>query len=396
MEEKNKLTIIKSLQIGTVCICSYMVSYYLRNLLSVTSPEMLSSGQYTKEFLGSLSSVYMLLYAIGQLINGVVGDIVKPKWMITAGTVLSGFASIAFAYTKSLTVQLALFALIGFSLSMLRGPLVKTISENTPPAHSRLICTFFSFASFTGPMIASLISIFFNWQNTFLIAGIIAVIVGLSVYLLFTAFEKKEKITYSYSKNSSGLKNIFKVFTLKYFVFYVFVGAMAEISSTSINFWIPSYLSEQLCFSEDLSKIIYSAMSVIKSVTPFITLFFFNLFNEKSIRMTRIAFSLAAVFFVIMRFVGNPFVNIVSLLLAQMAIGSASALLWSIYIPSQKESGMVSTINGVLDFTGYAFASLANLIFANSINHLGWNNIISVWAFMALAAAVVAFAVKDK
>ena len=88
METNKKTELSKAVQIGTACVSSYMVSYYMRNVLSVTSPEMLSSGIFTKEFLGTLSSVYMLLYAIGQLINGVIGDIVKPKLMITGGMIL--------------------------------------------------------------------------------------------------------------------------------------------------------------------------------------------------------------------------------------------------------------------------------------------------------------------
>ena len=199
METNKKTELSKAVQIGTACVSSYMVSYYMRNVLSVTSPEMLSSGIFTKEFLGTLSSVYMLLYAIGQLINGVIGDIVKPKLMITGGMILCGLVSVLFSVIDQPIVQIVLFALIGFSLSMLRGPLVKTISENTSPSHSRVICTFFSCAAFTGPLIASLISMFFNWKKTFICAGIIAVLVGLFVYIIFTIFEKKGRITYTFT-----------------------------------------------------------------------------------------------------------------------------------------------------------------------------------------------------
>lgn len=395
MEIKNKMELKKALQIGIACVSSYMVSYYMRNILSVTSPEMLSTGVFTKEFLGTLSSIYMLLYAIGQLINGVIGDIVKPKLMITSGMILCGLSSILFALTSYPFIQIAMFAIIGFSLSMLRGPLVKTISENTSPKYSRVICTFFSFAGFTGPLIASLISMFFNWKKTFIIAGIIALIIGFFVYFIFTLFERSGRITYTFSKNSNGFSNIFKVFTLKHFLFYIFVGAIAEISAASINFWVPTYLTEQLCFTENTAKIIYSAMSFVKSITPFITLFIFNMLKEKDIKMARLAFVFSTVFFIGMRFIDIPYLNILCLLLAQMAIGSASSLLWSIYIPSQRESGMISTINGVLDFSGYLFAAIANILFAHSISGLGWSGIITLWISMAFIGFVVSVFTKE-
>ena len=395
MENKKASALRSAVQIGTVCVSSYVVSYYMRNVLSVTSPDMLKTGLFTKEFLGSLSSVYMLFYAIGQLINGIMGDIVKPKLMIVGGMVLCGFSSLFFSFSENPAVQIFLFAIIGFSLSMLRGPLVKTISENTQADHSRVICTFLSCASFTGPLIASLISIFFDWRNTFIIAGIIALLIGFFAWLVFTLFEKKGYITYTLSKNSSGFKNIFKVFFLKHFIFYIFVGAIAEISAASINFWIPTYFTEQLCIDETAAKTIYSLMSFIKSVTPFITLFLFNLLKGKDIKMIRFSFVFAVVFFLGMRFVNIPYLNIVCLLLAQMSVGSASALLWSIYIPSQRESGMVSTINGVLDFSGYIFASVANLLFAHAIGNFGWNGIILLWCALPAAGLVMALMTKD-
>lgn len=396
MENVKKTEISKAIQIGIVCVSSYMVSYYMRNVLSVTSPDMLETGLFSKEFLGYLSSVYMLFYAIGQLINGIIGDIIKPKLMVAGGMVLCGLSSMLFAAANGQIIQIILFALIGFSLSMLRGPLVKTISENTQPNHSRIICTFFSFAGFTGPLIASLISMFFDWRNTFIVAGSIALVIGVLAYLVFTVFEKKGRITYAFSKSSNGFKGVLKIFLLRHFVFYIFVGGIAEISYASINFWVPTYFVEQLGIAENTAKAIYSAISCIKSITPFITLFFFNLFKEKDIKMIRFSFIVATAFFLGMRFINNPYMNIFCLLMAQMSIGSASSLLWSIYIPSQRESGMVSTINGVLDFTGYLFASVANILFANIIDSLGWDSIVALWCALPAIGFIMSLMTKQK
>ena len=82
-DEKSELN--KALKIGSVCIISYMLSYYMRNILSVTTPEMLENGDFTKEFIAAMSSVYMIVYASGQLVNGIIGDIIKPRYMVLSG-----------------------------------------------------------------------------------------------------------------------------------------------------------------------------------------------------------------------------------------------------------------------------------------------------------------------
>lgn len=395
MKTKINTALGNAIKIGVTCIGCYMVRYYMKSVLSVTSPDMLETGLYTKELLGYLSSAYMIAYAVGQLICGVAGDIIKPKKMVSLGMTICGISSILFSFIDNSFVQILLFALMGFSLSMLRGPLVKTVSENTEPNHSRVICTFFSFAGFSGPIIASLIATIFNWKNTFIVAGAIAFALGISAFAIFTSLEKSNSISYTLSQNSPGFRSIYKVFTLKHFPFYVFVGAIAEISSTSITFWTPTYYTEHLLLSSDMAKIVYTATSIISCVTPFITLFIFNLFKEKDIKMIRFSYLFAAIFFMGVFFFDNIYINVICLLLAKMSIGTSSSLLWSIYIPAQRKSGMVSTVNGVFDFSGYLFAAAANLLFAHSIASLGWSGIIGLWFCMPLVGMIVALFTKQ-
>lgn len=396
MKSEKRQELIKTLEIGVTCISAYMVRYYMANILSVISPEILEQGIFTKEFLGLLSSAYMLLYAVGQLVNGVVGDIVKPKRMIVSGMMLCGIAAIFFTIIDNPTIKVIFYGSIGFFLSMLRGPLVKTISENTSPKHSRVICTFFSFSSFAGPLIASLISMFFNWKNTFLIAGIMAVIIGILAYIVFTIFEKRGQISYTLSKNTDGFRNILKVFSLKNFKFYMYVVLLTEFTFVVVTFWLPTYMTEKLGFEPNMSKSIFSVISFIKSFTPFITLFFFNLFKEKDIKMMSYSFLSGSLFIVGMWVFEVPYLNVLFILLSQIAIGTASSLVWSIYIPSQRKSGMVSSINGILDFTGYLFSSFATVIFSSLIGPLGWGAIIGFWLILTLSGSVVAYIANRK
>ena len=114
----------------------------MRNLLGVLTPDMLKTKLFTKEMIGTFSSVYFFVYALGQLFNGRSGDKVKPKYMVLCGLVVCGLSSVAFAFTTLMYQRVFMFALMGYSLSMLRGPLVKTISENTIPKYARICCVF--------------------------------------------------------------------------------------------------------------------------------------------------------------------------------------------------------------------------------------------------------------
>ena len=63
----------KAILIGGLCALAYLAVYVARNILSAVTPEMIDSGIFTTEAIGTMSSLFFIAYAIGQLINGLLG-----------------------------------------------------------------------------------------------------------------------------------------------------------------------------------------------------------------------------------------------------------------------------------------------------------------------------------
>jgi sugar phosphate permease len=97
-----------------------------------------------------------------------------------------------------------------------------------------------------------------------------------------------------------------------------------------------------------------------------------------------------------MLFAPNRYVSILFLLLALMSMSCTSALLWSIYIPSLGKTGKVSSVNGILDCTGYVAAALANLLFANVMANVGWNTVFVLWASLGVIGITSTLFVRNK
>ena len=104
-----------------------------------------------------------------------------------------------------------------------------------------------------------------------------------------------------------------------------------------------------------------------------------------------LAFSCAAVAFLLVYAVHIPVLNIVFLVLSVMSSNCASTMLWSRYCPSLRETGLVSTAAGFLDFVSYMAASAASSVFANAVSVIGWGNLILVWAGLMVAGVLVVF-----
>ena len=62
--------------IGTLCSVSYFAIYNARNSLSAVTPQMVENG-FSEAYIGAISSLYFVFYAVGQLVNGLIGDHIK-------------------------------------------------------------------------------------------------------------------------------------------------------------------------------------------------------------------------------------------------------------------------------------------------------------------------------
>lgn len=380
----------KAWRIGSFCIATYLASYVTRNILSVSTPEMIKEAFFTKEYTGLLSSICFIFYAVGQLINGFIGDRVHPKYMIIMGLGISSVSTFVIPIFDNRILHFTAFALIGFGLSMLRGPLMKVISENTAATHARMICTLFSMAGFAGPLIASILSIFFKWRAVFTATGVISVIITVLAVAAITTLEKRGEIKFV-PKCDKGIAGILNVFKLEDFIFYMLISSIGEIAGSSITFWIPTYTTEHLGFSNDAASTIYSVVYFSTLFTPFITLLIYEKLIRNGIKLALVMYVISAVFFIAVRFTAAPVLNVSMLIIAKMAAAAASSIVWSAYIPGLARSGKVSSANGVIDAAGYAMASLANVLFSTFVGRLGWGGIVNMWYIIMLIGAAVSF-----
>ena len=385
-------------KIGAFCVLTYLINYYIRKLLPVLSTDMTASG-FSEIVYGLISSTYMIAYSVGQLVNGIIGDYIKPKYMVPAGLMLSSAGLFLFSLTKAHVWAIVGFGIVGFGLSMMRGPLVKVISENMEVKYARISCTFLSFVSFAGPLLVGLVAAFMEWQSVFIFSAFLTLLVAALIFVVLTTFERRGLIRPMESgsgrqKREKG--DFWRVFGLKNFVVYIFIGMIIETLDSSLDQWLTIFFSDHLLLPDATSKIVYYVISTLRALCPFISLLFFKLFRGQDLVLIRVAYSVTAALFLLMLFVPNAYISVVLLTLALMCASVSSSTMWSIYIPSLGKSGKVSSVNGILDCFGYAGASVMNMVFALLNTHFGGNGLILAWVALPLLGVILTlFGKKD-
>ena len=159
---------------------------------------------------------------------------------------------------------------------------------------------------------------------------------------------------------------------------------------TSVVFWMPTYIAQYLGFSSDAAAMMFTAATFVISLTTFITIFVYEKLGHNMDKTILLMFCVSAIAFAMLYVVKAPAANICIMVVAIMASNGAATMLWSRYCPSLRDTGMVSSATGFLDFVSYMSAALSSKLFANAVGAIGWGNLILVWLAIVVGGIIVA------
>ncbi len=390
IEHKNK-KVLNAIYIGTLCSVAYLAVYFARNILGAVTPEMVEGG-YTEGYIGKVSSVYFIFYAVGQLINGAVGDKVKARYMISIGLFMAGVTSILFSRlsVNYADIAIVIYGFTGFFLAMIYAPMTKVVAENTDPIYATRCSLGYTFASFIGSPLAGVAAAMLVWQNVFFVSSIVLVIMAVMCFLFFLLLEKKGVVKYNQYAREKEKGGSIKVLIKHKIIKFTFISILTGVVRTTVVFWLPTYISQYLGFSAKTSAMLFTIATFVISFTAFISIFIYERLKRNMNLTILLMFSYSALFFMLVYLVKQPVLNMLFIVIAIMSSNGAATMLWSRYCPGLRDTGMVSSATGFLDFISYMAAAASSTIFANAVSLIGWGNLILVWFGLMIVGVIVA------
>ena len=373
-----------------MCFFVYLACYTARNILSVVSPQMERDG-INKTVVGLMSAVSFFSYGFGQLINGLLGDRIKLKYMLLTGLLLSALSCALFGIIRDVTLCTLLWCVCGFGNSFFYAPLVKTVAEHTEGRHAEICMTALNAASILGAVVAGVIGgAVGSWRTAFYVTAIIlcaSLVLEVIINTVLDKIYKKEEQT-EQGENSfadmkgfkSGVLSVAELMPIKaFFKQFLSAGGIVVIllmviqgtAKNAITFWVPTYISDRLNFDPHTAALITAVMMAVTTFNQVISIFLYHLFKGKFARVVGFSFAVALVCFVLLIFVKSTILNLILLIVAVCAYNWAGNIIWTFYCRSFRSTGRVSFLVGFLDCSGYIAAGLANLVFSNAVDSIG-------------------------
>lgn len=376
--------------IGIMCSVSYLAVYIARNILGVVSPKLIEEGIFTTEQIGKLSSIYFITYAIGQLINGVIGDRIKSKYMISIGLIMAGVCNFLFsALSGSWYTAYIAYGMTGFFLSMIYAPMTRVVAENTEPIYATRCSLGYTFSSFFGSPLAGVLAMLFVWQGVFLASSTALWIMGIVSFTFFSILERKGIIRYNRHHKEKEKGGGIKVLIQNQIVKFTMISIITGVVRTTVVFWLPTYFTQHLGFSSEDSSVIYMVATFLISMSAFVAVFLYERLKRNMDLTILLSFASASISFLLVSFIDNPVWNILFIITAVLLSNCASSMLWSRYCPGLRDTGMVSSATGFLDCVSYLAASVSSTLFANAVSAIGWGKLILVWFGLMVLGVIV-------
>ncbi len=164
-------------------------SYYLcRVNFAVAPPAILKEfPSWTSAQIGTIPSVYAVFYAIGQIVNGTLGQRYGSRIMMTCALLIAATTNLLFSFTASFSVMLALWAINGFGQSAGWSLLVGTVANwNTSQRRGTvlgLLSTCYTVGNVLSWLLAGVMIDSINWRAAFWAPSLITFPMAVVFYL---------------------------------------------------------------------------------------------------------------------------------------------------------------------------------------------------------------------
>lgn len=381
-----------AIMIGVLCATAYLAVYIARNILSAVTPQILEEGIFDEAFIGKMSSVYFICYAIGQLINGMIGDKIKARWMMSIGLFGAGVTNFVFQFiTATPMTALVVYGITGFFLAMIYAPMTKMVAENTEPLYATRCSLGYTVSSFLGSPLAGVLAAALAWQTVFTTSSVILWIMAITVFVFILTLEKKgivknNQFVAEKKKGKGKIQLLIKHRIVK----FALISFITGIVRTTVVFWLPTYFNQYLGYSATTAATVFTIATMIITFNSFIAVFVYEKLRYNIDATILIMFSCSTVFFLLTFIVDIPILNIIFIVLAVMSANGAASMLWSVYCPSLKSTGVVSSATGFLDFLSYSAAALSTFLFGGIVDIIGWGWLIIIWTGLMAIGVVIA------
>ncbi len=369
----------------------YFASYLTRINFAAIIQAIVADTGYSKSALSFIPVCLFITYAIGQVVNGRLGDKLNPQNLLFCGIFASSLINLVFPLCAgSIVLMSVLWGLNGFVQAMVWPPmiriLVSTMTDEEYNQNAANLTVGSTGGKITIFLLAPLLLSFMSWRGVFYVCAAIGIAVSMLFFFSRKSIVMKEIPTVNNEEEKKGgfhLPRASVLPTVLIFIAIIFHGALRE----GLDTWVPSYLVEVFRFDNQTAIFSRVFLSVFALVSILITRSIYRRFFENEVLCCALLFGVSGLATLLLFiFYGIGAIPTILAMMLVSGIQGGLNLLLIVYVPKRFcKYGNISTISGVLDAFAYLGAAASTWGVARVAENAGWRATIGVWlAFSAI------------
>lgn len=389
---------------------TYAAFYLTRINISVAIPGIAAEFGVSKTAIGGVLTTLFAVYAIGQFLNGQLGDKFGARTWVTLGLLASGIINLAFGFTNGVLLgMMLLWGVNGFFQSMGWAPSVKTIA-NWFPRERRgkiggLMGTSYQIGSVASWGLSGFIVGSLGWRWAFWLPAIIVIVMAIRYFIrgrnapeevgLPTIEDEKQKdikVEIQRDEHIGFRQTIKTVLTNDKIWFIAFGLFFLNIVRYGFLGWAPSYLFEEQ--GATISQAAYKALAI--PLAGSLGAILSGWISDKYLGSQR-----AGIASVMLFLLGLGCILFVYIPASNWIVGLAILIMigFMTYGPHVLMVGTMpmdfatrkaaSSAAGFIDGFGYIGASLTGIGTGFLIDKFSWNAALWFWVIAAFASAAM-------
>ncbi len=393
---------------------AYFTCYIGRLNYSSAMTAMIDGGVLTKTQAGTISMLYFFVYGAGQLLNGFLGDKMRPERMIFTGLFLSTLCNFLMGAVSAFGMMALVWSVNGYAQAMVWPPIIRIFASRLEEETRLRYCVDIVSTQAAGTLAAYILSALVlavsGWRSVFLTAGICllaAAILWCAGYARLdratgtasserTLVPEEEQEQRKKAPAAGGRRFSAIVFGgLWAFIFPVVVHGILKDGVTS---WVPTYILETFHTSASLSVLVTTALPVVNLFGAYLARALFRRSGENEARAAAGLFALSVAALLVLWLAGSVSIALTVALLAliTMSMMGVNTLFVNLLPLRYEKEGRVSSVSGFLNACAYLGTAVSTFTIGVMVENLGWSRTVVSWLIVTAAGLLACLFIRRR
>ena len=371
-----------------LCVMTYFISYITRTNYGAIVAEMVADTGYSKSLLSLALTGSFITYGAGQVVSGLFGDRVQPRYLVAGGLVVTTLMNAIIPFCASPFLMAAVWCVNGFAQAFMWPPIIKLLATCLEKDDYDRNCLKVSWGGNAGTiaiyLFAPLLIVWASWKSVFWAAALCGVL-GLLLWLkLCPVIPLVPREAKARTNRTAG---IFSPLVVLIMVAIVLQGVLRD----GVTTWMPSFIAETFRFDEEIAILTGVILPIFSILSLWVACILYRKAFHNPLSCAGVIFGAGTLSALILTAFYGKFVALSVFCTALLAgcMHGANLILVCLLPPLLAKNNNVSTVSGVLNACTYVGSALSTFAFPLVAENAGWSTTLQLWLFVGLAGTLL-------